>query len=127
MTAVDPTTQRLAEMRDRSEKATPGPWGTYAAYGSRGVEVTDSEDMVFIQDGGITYAVHEADAEFITHARTDLDALRGAVEDVLALHRPKDRAFDACCVGCWEAGGEDGAPSWPCPTVTAITKRLGGA
>lgn len=24
------------------------------------------------------------------------------------------------CVGCWEAAGEDGAPSWPCPTIIAI-------
>ena len=111
MTADD-VTQRLADMRDRSEKATPGPWGTYAAYGSRGVEVTDSENMVFIQDGGITYAVHEADAEFIAHARTDLDDLRGAVEDVLVL-----------------AAAAEQSGHRPSPMVIrdAITARLGGA
>lgn len=125
MTVAD-LDKRLADMRERSEAATPGPWGTYAAYGSRGVEVADTEDMVFIQDGGITYAAHEADAQFIAHARTDLDDLRGAVEDVLALHQPvvvTEALWRPAGTICSSCDPED----YPCPTVAAITARLGGA
>ena len=76
---------RLDRIEARAAAATEGPWGTYAAYGSRGVEVIDTEDMVFIQDGGVTYAVHEPDAKFIAHAREDVPALVAAVRGVLRL------------------------------------------
>lgn len=52
------------------------------------------------------------------------NALRGAVVRVVALHRPStDHGpdHDPYCVGCYEAGGYDGAPSWPCPTFQAVT------
>lgn len=41
---------------------------------------------------------------------------------VLALHRPStdhNPVGDPYCVGCWQAGGFDGAPSYPCPTASA--------
>lgn len=48
---------------------------------------------------------------------------------VLAIHRPvgggpdpkaPSGRWNPYCHGCWEAGGMDGAPSWPCPTAIAV-------
>jgi hypothetical protein len=52
------------------------------------------------------------------------------MEAVRVLHRPSTdhgEDFDPYCVGCWEAGGMDGAPSWPCPTVQALPTTEAGA
>lgn len=116
----DPTTQRLADMRDRSEKAGPGPWRRYETIHADNYVVAPrgflGEDVV----AGPTY--NRWNTELIAHARTDLDDLRGAIEDVLALHVP-GRADD------WEDPDDSPIASWltyPCPTVRAITARLGG-
>lgn len=45
------------------------------------------------------------------------------LEAVLDIHKPSvdHRAgFDPYCVGCWDAGGMDGAPSYPCATAKAL-------
>lgn len=39
---------------------------------------------------------------------------------IVDLHRPSTdhgENFNPYCVGCWEEGGEDGAPSFPCRTA----------
>jgi hypothetical protein len=44
--------------------------------------------------------------------------LLAQIKRVRALHRvSNDGSF---CVGCWEAGGYDGAPSYPCSTIIAL-------
>lgn len=74
-------------------------------------------------------------AEFIANARDDVPWLLDLVQTqdmalgaVLALHvaNADPDPFEHYCIGCWEAGGEDGAPAWPCPTVRAINDALGG-
>lgn len=47
--------------------------------------------------------------------------LARSVIEVLNLHRPKD----GYCLGCLEGGGDDGAMSWPCPTLRAIERGFG--
>lgn len=52
-----------------------------------------------------------------------LSGIVGALDRVRALHRPSTDHRPASlpyCVGCWEAGGYDGAPSHPCPTIAAL-------
>lgn len=42
---------------------------------------------------------------------------------VLVIHQPsKDHGLDKdpYCIGCWRAGGMDGAPSYPCETALAV-------
>jgi len=42
---------------------------------------------------------------------------------IAEIHRPStDHGpnYEPYCVGCWEAGGEDGAPLYPCPTLRAV-------
>lgn len=108
-TALDPG-ETLRQIQARADAATAGPWATYAAYGSRGVEVTDTEDMVFIADGGVTYAVNEPDADFTAHARQDVPALVGAIRAVLALDGPMT--------------GENSGERYMLAVRTAITSAL---
>jgi hypothetical protein len=57
--------------------------------------------------------------------RREVRNLQAAIDRVRALHRPSTDhgvKYDPHCVGCWEAGGEDGAPLWPCPTIRALEK-----
>jgi hypothetical protein len=117
--------ERLAEMRDRSEKAMPGPWEAGLVVHPTAHRVGIS--VVQSQTGWPAQCVLSRDAEFIAHARTDLDDLLGAVEDVLALHTSDGHAPDDCGEpDCWEGCVECTEP-WPCSTVAAITARLGGA
>lgn len=114
MTDLD---KRLADMRGRSEQATEGPWylsgdSIYSPEHMQIAETWEQNDA----DGDIDREVPTPDAEFIAHARTDLDDLRGAVEDVLALHTWGEQWN--CCREC---GFE-----WPCRTLRAITARLEG-
>jgi hypothetical protein len=143
--------KRLADLRDRSEKATPGPWeydahahlergcrcmscyGAVTVWQTRNMRSCDETpttqgDPQRCESDGYTYA----DAEFIAHARTDLDDLRGAVEDVLALHHRRAWTWHQDSVEFGQTEFPDqcdsaGCHNWPCPTVAAITARLGGA
>jgi hypothetical protein len=135
--------QRLADMRDRSEKATAGPW-THEPWGGQNQNGDYAGGNVFTPLGDhLVTEISDDDGSFIAHARTDLDDLRGAVEDVLALHRPSEpiqgrrrvvgprggtkveRFTYRVCIG--EEAPDEYPTEWPCPTVAAITKRLGGA
>jgi hypothetical protein len=106
--------KRLAEMRGRSDAATEGPWVLGSVEWVYGSVEEHMAYPVSTHDGHeISHDSIEEDAEFIAHARTDLDDLRGAVEDVLGL-------ADAA---------EDHQAAWLGVTAVraAITKRLGGA
>lgn len=87
---------RLQEIRERLEAATPGPWlvdGMNSGHSQYEMErwvVTENGDYICdmssyervvlndtVRDEG------EADQRFIAHSRSDVEALLGAVEDVL--------------------------------------------
>jgi hypothetical protein len=137
--------QRLAEMRDRSERATPGPWvadvqqrGDCVVWGPDGAFLSNAQaepHWLPAPDGSkrmVQFDVDRRDVEFIAHARTDLDDLRGAVDDVLAFLSQYDNANSLRCGVC-----SGHSPSWDghsgCATAAidrlraAITARLGGA
>lgn len=76
--AADLTPAQLAEIRQRAEKATPGPWG--AVYSEDG----EGEADLFAYSGGGGHVVAEfpdydnnavQDAEFCAHARQDVPDL----------------------------------------------------
>ncbi|MEV7962376.1 hypothetical protein [Oerskovia paurometabola] len=106
----------LDQVDARTNAAMPGPWEV------RDREIRDRDNLV------VGTILRPANAEFIAHARTDLPTATAALRAVLDLHRPQapggNLVGDDFCHGCWEAGGCDAAPLYPCPTVTAITTAL---
>ncbi|MBR8661186.1 ead/Ea22-like family protein [Brevibacillus sp. NL20B1] len=96
------TPEELAAIRERAEKATPGPWrwsnakvlnGKYD-FVPQGSYLADTLIMF-----GDTYENGEHDAEFIAHAREDiprlLDALEAAYAEIERLKRKLDAMDDA--------------------------------
>jgi len=73
----------LAEMRDRVEGATEGPWAVMPV--GQGGGRPDRYDVLDVSGPIAQYLDEDADATFIAHARTDLPALLDAVEAVLGL------------------------------------------
>lgn len=96
------TPEELTAIRERAEKATPGPWGWSDA------KVRDGK-YVFVPQGsylagtlimfGDTYENGEQDADFIAHAREDiprlLDALEAAFAEIERLQRKLNAMDDA--------------------------------
>ncbi len=57
------------------------------------------------------------------HGLNAYEAALQVIDDALAIHVPSTDhgdGYEPYCAGCWEAGGEDGAPSWPCATAQAL-------
>lgn len=81
------TDEEREQIRERAEKATPGPWER--GYGSR------YGDVLAWRDGGVgQYAlattnahVKEDNAAFIAHARTDIPALLAEVDALRVIAR----------------------------------------
>jgi hypothetical protein len=86
------------------------------------------------------WAVHSEHVERMNHLRLHDMAVaderigeareQGAAEVrawVERIHRPSvdHGEYRPYCLGCWEAGGEDGAPLWPCPTIRALADERG--
>src|SRR5260221_9904389 len=70
------TDEELKEIRERAEKATPGPWlGLYLS-GDTINGVKNAPGAVGLGEVGLTAADHK----FITHAREDIPALLAEVE-----------------------------------------------
>lgn len=112
MSPLSPEEQkRLAEIQERAEKATPGPWD-----GTMG-EITQHWSLLETQDKCATvvgmftnnrgYLSHDSlilsneDADFIAHARSDIPALlaiirrlSGRVEVLTEALRTETEAFD---------------------------------
>jgi hypothetical protein len=67
-------------------------------------------------------------ADLIPLRRYGVPGLLAAVRAVLDLHRPSTThgpGYAPFCMGCWEAAGQDAAPSHvDCPTIAAIRKEL---
>ena len=82
--------QRLQEIKERAEKATPGPWKVYqdaisTSIGTEFIHPQLNGPMPVITDayhvgGAINIYIDDADAEFIAHARQDVPALIAEIE-----------------------------------------------
>jgi hypothetical protein len=125
-------TDWLDQAQARVDAATDGPW----ELDQFGPDEVEDGPFHFIGSPSdrhvVTPTVHmvSADAAFIAAARTDLPAAIAALQAVLAIHAASTehlRGSAAYCVGCYEAGGEDGQILWPCPTVRAISVSVGEA
>lgn len=123
----DTVTAKLAEWETLTEAATEGPWG----YWGQGwvAPVNDPQrDPVGVPQNTIPRG--DADAAFIAAARTAMPALIAAVKDALGPHRPHpvpQKMIYGTITACSECGSVDDAPvEWPCPTVQAVQKWIGG-
>ena len=153
----DTVTAKLAEWEALVEGATEGPWDNYRpneAYRIHEVCSTTTQGLneTLAEVSGYNAA---ADAEFIAAAREMVPALLGFVREVRKIHRPfsiytlaeecelpdeheHGSASDGGDDICWDeptgdqfcdvCRDEDGNRSpWPCPTVQALTERIGDA
>jgi hypothetical protein len=85
-------TQALAEIRQRAEAATPGPWVKYITedwppgwIGIRGLQESDClADTHVCVTGRYDHAEAMGDAEFILNTRTDVEKLAEALEVAVA-------------------------------------------
>ena len=82
--------KRLAEIRARAEKATPGPWKWHTSNSwrrlkrdDRGISQSVSEPFV-ARDGHPDLDINEPDMQFIAHARTDIPFLLAEIERLRA-------------------------------------------
>ena len=113
----------LDQIQARADAATEGPW-TWASHTTVDGDqwaVLDKQDHALAEnrDGW------GPDAEFIAAARTDVPALVDALQAVLELHKPIQATMTShggvsdvtVCDHCLD-------PTWPCPTVAAITTTL---
>ena len=101
----------LEEMRKRYEAATPGPWKSH--------DGGFAQEAVVYAEGGerpriavceyLDAPKRRADAEFIAHARKDLENVVRTLEKISGWHVPyEDIDGSEFCVGCsWR---------WPCDT-----------
>lgn len=125
--------ETLARIRAQASAATEGPWEHEPPPGP-GEDPMRPICVYPKEDGGTLAYVQplEADAEFIAAARTDVPWLLEQVElrdealnAVLKLHKPVQASTTSdggviditVCDHCLD-------PTWPCPTVTAITTEL---
>lgn len=78
------TTKELATIRERAEKATPGPWETWGTSGFPDFYVgmaKDEDGRWWTKDNT---ELGQDDAEFIAHARTDVPALLAHIDALTA-------------------------------------------
>ena len=134
--APDPLAARLTEIREREQAATTGPWWfdedelTWRLHGVHAMIPAQMDGLIPEQvmnhqilkapKSGTPYAEYwpgAADAAFITSARTDVPALLGALEAVLALHRPDHHKVRQC---------EFCQSNWPCRTYRDVRAALLG-
>ena len=137
---ADPVAAYLAEVREREQGATKGPWRTHDTWlesGGHAATVlsgegnaTDLRAWLPTFAGGLV-AWDEGrnvwnDATFIAGARADVPRLLAAVEAVLAIHKPVHAYLNspATCQHCLDASGD--LDEWPCATYEAISRALLG-
>ena len=110
--------ETLNRIRKQADNATKGPW--VCTLNGDESEVTYANAPITWDDhGGEVFT--EGDAEFISHARTDVPALVAALKKVLELHQETTISLghgllQRQCV-CGSA--------WPCLTVETIRRHLG--
>lgn len=79
------TTEMIAAIRERAERATPGPWQWEML--RRGVMGADTLVAMAVWGDEVTeqyIAISDADAEFIAHAREDIPKLLAEIERLQA-------------------------------------------
>ena len=118
------TPERLNEITVCTNAATRGPWRAYTDYEDPYVSAGDlvhTIDYLMDESHGVEQGFR--DAQFIAHARTDMEDLVAEVrrlqadaERVRKLHRR--RLYWPVCSHCVTEGG--GAADWPCPTIAAL-------
>jgi hypothetical protein len=87
------TDEELEAIRERAEKATPGPWTTEQSYDGdpdTPVLVGDGEYLCASPDDGVRGGHLFEDADFIAHAREDVPALVAEIELLRATLRDRD-------------------------------------
>ena len=107
---------RLDEIEARANAATVGPW--------MGIMYPDGFLGRVIGGNGFGVAEDfpdDADAEFIAHARADVPDMAAALRAVLKLHKREESPSGYYCDECFPNEW-----AWPCATVAAIRRHLGG-
>ena len=107
------TPERIAEIRERWEKATPGPW--YAAANSYvvgGNLTSQGHKVCQLADPWIHNPNQDDDAPFLAHSWQDIQDLLDEVERLRSALRPfadawRDRASDPWKAGNLEGDGRD--------------------
>lgn len=112
---------RLDEIRERWEAATPAPWEYEAVSGNvfREFMTDDGHEAT-----GVAHMENVADGVAVAHAPEDAAALLAAVQAVLDLH--PEMAFGpgvTICSVCRDSMRR--VIVYPCPTVRAVTAALG--
>jgi hypothetical protein len=136
--ADDKLTAALAAIKERAEKATPGPWWfdeSDLAWRLHGVHAIIppvmegfpgqvlNHQILKAPKTGTPYAEYwpnEADAAFIVAARTDVPRLLAVVGKVLEAHRDAGGR----CAWCRDPDGQ--RQKFPCGEYLAITRELTG-
>lgn len=128
---TDPIIDRLDQIKGRADKATEGPWGWSAA--AHGNPAGGPTHHAVKASGGVVaetdYDIHGAlDAEFIAHARTDVQRMEAALRAVLDEHRRAEqyqRLAGSPRASEWEHYCPADQKTCPCPTYQAIADALG--
>lgn len=126
------TPEKLQAIRERANNATPGPWEPTqeSLTHPSGYEIESPDTYIAAECCGYTGSISsEADAVFISHARTDIPALLDHVDELTArlaavreLHRYyTDQSGKKWCDHCAVHVGYEqfDSRSWPCPTIRA--------
>ena len=136
MTASDrDLRETLNRIRKQADAATEGPWRHISIFEVGGfVEDSHGRELFdWAQDDAGTICAPDPDAEFIAAARTTVPWLLEQVElrdealnAVLKLHKPVQATTTNSNGGVSDITVCDHCldPTWPCPTVTAITTEL---
>ena len=125
----DTVTAKLAEWEALADAATEGPWDTDGGGASVGHGDKWVAHVVDQQEPNEPVQAR-ADAEFIAAARTAMPALLKFVRKVRARHVSSSESRGVGRVdpetGEWGAYCDGDGEWWPCPTVQALTKWIGG-
>lgn len=71
------TEQEIADIKDRLERATPGPWTSFV----ESIDQYSGSDFIQTADDDINFVgIKAADQDFIAHARQDVPRLLVEVE-----------------------------------------------
>lgn len=136
MTASDrDLRETLNRIRKQADAATEGPWRHISIFEVGGfVEDSHGRELFdWAQDDAGTICAPDPDAEFIAAARTTVPWLLEQVElrdealnAVLKLHKPVQATTTNSNGGVSDITVCDHCldPTWPCPTVEAITTEL---
>ena len=144
MSAEQDSVRRLAEIRERADKATSGPWSLCDLDGITAIERKGEPDIIGwpgFDDSSRTRLKHVLNASFIAHSREDVPYLLDLIDSLTAerdrmaaagcprcghaLRNEQDHALGSPCptCGCMSTGGSDGAEAWRIRAEAAEAER----